>query len=621
MASVRSDEGAALSDSGSHVPEGDVRVDGAASAEGKREVEDRTMATLSVALEGARFSAPPPPKELLPQRNSDGAERRQRESDDDHSREAKEGKVEPLPTVGIAHSAGPQQDTTTMDDISEESVNGEEKKTAVAKDDDDHIDDDDDDDDYGDNTDNEGIDGALTIGLAPPMSPSAFDTGAAVNKASGKGRPESRQEHNGSEEEKGRDKKLEDEEDKEGEIEGLDEVSEMLEMVDSEDSKEEMEVTGVQGASGEQEQGLDAVRGKETRTEPYVSNAAAAERATIATPLSGIGNDSVLDTLRESTGTPEEEVGQPESDDSAGKSPLNSERSTVPSGRRGIGHTDNKNIAEIEVPMPGDRGAAAKPSASSPPLPLPTPVAAVLAPPPRSLSPSSLLPETGASSASSLAGLPLPPVGGGGRPRFGLLGSLPPVGGRGLPSLALRSGAGIGETKIVADSSDATTAISGADRSDHNNSAPPPPPPASPGVFGSSARTEGAAGGGGGGLDRSDSQGDDVEDVEGSTSKAVALPGSPRQHQGQEEEAAGVGSTEDTQDLDRVTAVAGEKAQGGGQTGGREESGGYFGDSGGEISEEDIPEEVSSGDDDISFEQDSSDGGAGAGGGDDDYFS
>ena len=150
------------------------------------------------------------------------------------------------------------------------------------------------------------------------------------------------------------------------------------------------------------------------------------------------------------------------------------------------------------------------------------------------------------------------------------------------------------------------------------------------------------------GLSRSDPQGDDGEGVQGGTGKAATLPGSPRQHQGQEEEDAGVGSTEDTQGLGALPGsprqhqgqeeedagvgstedtqglggitVAGEKAQGEGQASGREESGGYFGDSDGEVSEEGIPEEVSSGDDGISFEQDSSDG-AGADGGDDDYFS
>lgn len=141
---------------------------------------------------------------------------------------------------------------------------------------------------------------------------------------------------------------------------------------------------------------------------------------------------------------------------------------------------------------------------------------------------------------------------------------------------------------------------------------------------------DGGAAGGKLRLVGSDPQGDNEKDVEGSTSKAAAAlpPRSPRQHQGQEEEDAGVESTSGTRGLDRVTAaaIAGEKkAQGEGRTGDREGSGGYFGDLGGEVSDEDIPEEVSS-DDDISFEQDSSDGGSGGGGGagaggDDDYFS
>lgn len=659
--SVQSDEGAALSDSGSHVPESDVRVDGSAPVKGKREKEDRPMATLLSAVLGDGVRLSPPPKDPVPQRNPGEIERKQKESDDDIPRGAKkEGKAKSLPTVGIVHSVDPQQDTITRDEKSEQSVYREERKAAVAEDDDDLNDGD---DDYGDDADNDGIDDGVTIGLAPKSS-SAFDIGAAVDKANGKRRSEYRQKNN-SNEEKELDKKREDEEDKAWKMEGLDEVTEMLEMVDSEDSKEEeMEETGVLRARGGR--GMDtetdeivakSVRREETRTEPKVSKAADVEDAAIVTTAGRTGNGFVLGTLRQSTETPEEGIGQNESDDSTSQSPLKTERSFLPSGIRGIGHTDDENTVEIEVSVPEDKGAAAEPAASSSPLtPLPNPMAAVLAPP-RSLSPSSLLPETGVSSASSLAGLPLPPVGGG-RPRFGLLGSLPPVGGKGVPSLALRNGAGIGGVKRVTNSSDATTAVSGAHRSDRNNSAPPPPPPPAPGILGPSTRTEeslsppddasatprraytgstdstrlssilgdspalisrgeGAAGGGVA-LSRSDPQGDDVEGVQGGTGKAVALPGSPRQHQGQEEEDAGLGSTEDAQGLGLVT-VAGEKAQGEGQATNREQSGGYFGDSGGEVSEEGIPE-VSSGDDDISFEQDSSDG-AGAEGGDDDYFS
>ena len=641
VTSAQSDEGAAVSDSGSHGPEDDVRAGGAASVEGKRDVEHRPMATLRAALEGVGLSAP---KEPFPPRNSKDVERRQKESDEDLSRQEKRAKVKSPLTVDI--SVDPQQDATTGDK-SEEFVNRDEK-TAATEDDNDHTD-----EDYG-------IDGGIAIGLAPPMSTKALDIGAAVDEASGHDRSQSRQK-NVVNEEKGQGKTRDDEDVKEGAMEGLDKVSEkMLGTVNSEDSKE-MEGIGAQQASGERR--VDAekeeiiskyVRGEERKPKAYASTAAASDGARIATTATtagGSGNDSVLDTLRQSTEIPEV-IGQAQGHDSASKSPLSSERSTLASEMRVIGYTDDKIIAETALPEPEDKGTAAKASASSPP-PLPTPATPVLAPA-RSVSPSSLQPEVGASSSSSLAGLPLPPVSGG-RPRFGLLGSLPPVGGRGLPSLALRSGAGIDEAKRVADSSDATR-VSDSGRSDHNNSAPRPPPP---GVFGSpSARTaeslspsddappssvaprsytastdftrsssilddsptvsrhEGASGREVA-LGRSDANGDDVE---GSTSKAAARPGSPRQHQGQEEEDAGVGSTGGARGLDRVTADDGKKAQGEGGAGDREGSGGYFGDSGEEVSEEEIPEEVSRGDDDISFEQDSSDSGAGAGG-DDDYFS
>eukprot|EP00752_Nemacystus_decipiens_P007388 g6607.t1 len=76
------------------------------------------------------------------------------------------------------------------------------------------------------------------------------------------------------------------------------------------------------------------------------------------------------------------------------------------------------------------------------------------------LAPALSSPEAGTGfAASSLAGLPLPPMGGG-RQRLGLLGSLPPVGGRGLPSLGLPLG------KKTVDTNEGGEKSGGADSED-----------------------------------------------------------------------------------------------------------------------------------------------------------
>lgn len=291
----------------------------------------------------------------------------------------------------------------------------------------------------------------------------------------------------------------------------------------------------------------------------------------------------------------------------------------------------------------------------------------------------------GGSSLSSLAGLPLPPMGGG-RPRLGLLGSLPPVGGRGLPSLALIAGEkayNAGEEGEVAtrtvdtcdgDASDdavtkvtdtsvsaelstplssgglllgtsaarsptvekepasitpgplrlsptPTTRDGSSKETNENNinsdtgedSGREDPAPLLPtrNVGGQEKKEEESAFRARLGLGE-DEESDNEEETDGGgeigqefvgakrNSNTSSPPGSPKQHQGQEEENAGRTPSVDPNRKEEVGSPVG--------------GGGYFGGS----DEANELEEVSSVDEDISFEQESVNSGEG---GSDDYFS
>ncbi|CAM9933834.1 unnamed protein product, partial [Hapterophycus canaliculatus] len=123
---------------------------------------------------------------------------------------------------------------------------------------------------------------------------------------------------------------------------------------------------------------------------------------------------------------------------------------------------------------------------------------------------------------------------------------------------------------------------------------------------------------GGADEDQDSGRGNDVI-ADSAVSSTFSAPGSPKQHQGQEEENAGrisaTGFIGEVDGTEKKVDASGSTEGGGG--------GDYFGDSGEEISDEDILEEVSSVDEDISFEQESAGSGRGdgVGGSDDDYFS
>lgn len=293
--------------------------------------------------------------------------------------------------------------------------------------------------------------------------------------------------------------------------------------------------------------------------------------------------------------------------------------------------------------------------------------------------------------ASSLAALPLPPMGGA-RQRFGLLGSLPPVGGRGLPSLALpvgkktidavreegeggggvrRTGGGEAEDDAKGATGVTGTLVSGsaspllsprlsATRSSITEKAPAAVSDGEPfhlsqtasaqekATDNDAADKDGQDGDGPDGLarpaqtrgrggeeeeeqdgakleeaalrarlglfgqDEDEDEQDEEEDEhggggdEGSSggreNNNVSSPGSPKQHQGQEEENAGRVSRPNPR---------GEEGEEGAPIGSGA-GGDYFGDS----------DEASSVDEDMSFEQESVDGdGGGDGTGSDDYFS
>lgn len=309
---------------------------------------------------------------------------------------------------------------------------------------------------------------------------------------------------------------------------------------------------------------------------------------------------------------------------------------------------------------PPSRQGSSQEGRNSPPLSSPLAPSRGSAPAPSS-------PEPGAGIGTSpLAGLPLPPMGGG-RQRLGLLGSLPPVGGRGLPSLALPLGkktmnvreeggksGGVGREGVGESEDDAkgapgvtdTLLVSGG-------SSPLMSPRWSPTrspiadkdsaasrvqekVLGDDTADQDGDGGdvldelarlsltrGEGEKDKEDEEatlrarlgfGEDEEDepernndggsLGGRESSESPSPGSPKQHQGQEEENAGRVSAPDPR--------GGDEDEGGAPPTGGGAGGDYFGDT----------DEASSVGEDISFEQESVDGAGGGGeSGSDDYFS
>lgn len=295
----------------------------------------------------------------------------------------------------------------------------------------------------------------------------------------------------------------------------------------------------------------------------------------------------------------------------------------------------------------GDRNSGSPPSPS------------ILASP-RSLSPEARSPATGGTEISPVAGLMLPPMGGA-RQRFGLLGNLPPVGGRGLPSLALdkdvgnvgdNAKRGVSELGFSPRSpkhfgwSAERSPVLGSTRESGSRSASPgrngrsgdadavdEPPVLDKVVKDAEMSSRLALGDAGSAGDdngndtigeglrvdmarneqhqigdkaarqgTSDAQNDDKDD--GAETKDIMPLSSPQQHQGREEEEAGL-QTQKTI-LGTEKGVSGKNVRG---------DGGYFDDDASEVGE------VSSVDEDISFEQDSSSGDGVGAGSDDDYFS
>ncbi|CAN0146425.1 unnamed protein product, partial [Ectocarpus sp. 8 AP-2014] len=322
---------------------------------------------------------------------------------------------------------------------------------------------------------------------------------------------------------------------------------------------------------------------------------------------------------------------------------------------------------------PGEVGAAKHPGAPPPPS-LPLPSASNERGSLSSLS-SPLASPRGLAPLSSLAGLPPPPMGGA-RQRLGLLGALPPVGGRGLPSLVLPGGLKASSApgqeredveRKAGEGGDGESATRGtAEAGGLSSRTSTPPSPSSSGKYQSvsaaaisSATKEGSASSVGSPTDAPAGKGDDDRDGENGGSgrfstgggvkeqeeakddeeaalrarlglgddddgsggggggsgdnSTLSPPGSPKQHQGQEEEDAGRA----------LLADLGGKVGGGTATkvtptapvGGRD-VGGYFGGSDEEVYEAEIDGEVSSVGEDISFEQESVESG-----GNDDYFS
>lgn len=298
-----------------------------------------------------------------------------------------------------------------------------------------------------------------------------------------------------------------------------------------------------------------------------------------------------------------------------------------------------------------------------PPPPLSMPITVPITPEEvysSSLSPTLALPHSSAlsqsppskmvsTSAYLRGGLPLPPVGSG-RQRFGLLGSLPPVGGKGLPSLSLGG-------EVVKGNTDAIEPNTIKDRT----AAPQPyfdslgsPVHAADGVASDAVRVsqvppqEHSNDKGNYASDslaqsppsRNDEQnkkdqvavlrsrlgfsiiGDEqkTNDDDSIITRASPSPlGSPKQHQGQEEENAGLTTSVEPRDVGGDVVTVKEVGAG------KSQSGDYFGDSDEEVLEEEELGDASSVDEDISFEQEDSDGsrsgGAGGAGDHNDYFS
>ncbi|CAM9333707.1 unnamed protein product [Ectocarpus sp. 13 AM-2016] len=331
---------------------------------------------------------------------------------------------------------------------------------------------------------------------------------------------------------------------------------------------------------------------------------------------------------------------------------------------------DVVSASKITEREPGEMGAA-KPPGAPPPTSLPLPSASNEGGSLSSLS-SPLASPRGLAPLSSLAGLPPPPMGGA-RQRLGLLGALPPVGGRGLPSLVLPGGLKASsatgqERKDVerkaGEGGDGESATGGTTEVGGLSSrTSTPPSPSSSGKYQSvsaaaisSATKEGSASSVGspthapagegdddrhgendgsdrfstaGGVKEQEETKDDEEaalrarlglgdDVGGGgggggDNSTLSPPGSPRQHQGQEEEDAGrvllegLGGKIGGGTATNVTPAVPVRDR---------DVGGYFGGSDEEVSEAEIDGEVSSVGEDISFEEESVESG-----GDDDYFS
>lgn len=337
-----------------------------------------------------------------------------------------------------------------------------------------------------------------------------------------------------------------------------------------------------------------------------------------------------------------------------------------PTGGNDVVDSRKNAMAESRADMPKSQPTVSSPTPPPPPASLgvnaadriqSSPLASPLAVPGSPPSPPA------GTSMSSLAGLPLPPLGGV-RSRGGLLGALPPVTSRGIPSL----GAGInneeeevkGETLLHRSTAlgpftslasvtrgeeeaagsypvssvreHALRAAEAGSNSDENTSPSP-----SGAVVIKQKEGDGHALKGRLGLDGDAGEdNNDAEDDTNSEHGLSAAPDSPRQHQGQEEEEAGLRTLRrqylgDAHPTSNITAEGGRGDRGTGSDGRtRADSGGGGGEENvdeglfdlGEM--EDLLADDSSVEEELSFEDKSSDrvGGASVeGGDDDDYFS